>query len=707
VCLCLSPQVSYSEIVNKVEPLRHEVEKLEGDIVDLRHKHERLQATIQDLERQISVFKDEYAALIQQTQSIKLEMEQVKNKVDRSTALLASLLSERQRWEESSLLFQDQMGTVVGDALLASAFLTYTGMFGQLQRETLFSDWVLLVDVLKIQVAIDSLPLLTEYLSKATERLQWQEQELPSDAIYVQNAIVLERANRYPLIVDPSGQAANFIMKRHQSKIGRVSFLDPAFYKQLSSSLRFGTPILVDDAESLDPVLNPVLNKEVHRAGGRLLIRLGAEEIDFSPLFTMFLCTRDSDCRLSPDLLSRVTLLNFSITPASLQTQSLARILESERPDIEKKRTDLVKLQGEYAAKLRELEESLLSELNKVEGDILDNNVVLKALEDIKAEAAQITKEQDQSETVMADVVGVTQQWLPLATAATEIWFALEGLSKLNPFYQFSLAYFMEILDHVLGRDKSETPPPGAASRSRSHAHAHAHSHGTERMHTLRDALFCEMMRRTQCSLLHEDKLLLGVRLAQIRVEGTANKPHEEDLSFVVQGGQLGDGGTMSDEPTEDAGTGTGAAARPGGGGGTMHSFQKLLSSIASDEARAVWEALPHKQKAEMDTLLSRRVWHGRLEEHIVANTEDWVRLLRTSGADSDTIPTGLTHPHTLTPAHPRPHPRPHPHPHPQPSLLTPSTLNPSHPHTLHSLKDGSGTKRRPRRMPFSSASSS
>jgi len=71
------------------------------------------------------------------------------------------------------------------------------------------------------------------------------------------------------------------------------SFLDNAFRKNLESALRFGNPLLVQDVESYDPILNPVLNKEVRKTGGRVLITLGDQDIDLSPAFTIFLSTRD------------------------------------------------------------------------------------------------------------------------------------------------------------------------------------------------------------------------------------------------------------------------------------------------------------------------------------------------------------------------------------------------------------------------------
>jgi len=69
--------------------------------------------------------------------------------------------------------------------------------------------------------------------------------------------------------------------------------LDDAFRKNLESALRFGNPLLVQDVESYDPILNPVLNRELRRTGGRVLITLGDQDIDLSPSFTIFLSTRD------------------------------------------------------------------------------------------------------------------------------------------------------------------------------------------------------------------------------------------------------------------------------------------------------------------------------------------------------------------------------------------------------------------------------
>lgn len=152
------------------------------------------------------------------------------------------------------------------------------------------------------------------------------------------------------MIIDPSGQATEFISNQFKDRLTKTSFLDNSFRKNLESALRFGNPILIQDVENYDPILNPVLNREIRRTGGRVLITLGDQDIDFSPRFTMFLSTRDPTVEFPPDICSRVTFVNFTVTRSSLQSQCLHQVLKCERPDVEEKRLDLLKIQGKLCS---------------------------------------------------------------------------------------------------------------------------------------------------------------------------------------------------------------------------------------------------------------------------------------------------------------------------------------------------------------------
>lgn len=67
----------------------------------------------------------------------------------------------------------------------------------------------------------------------------------------------------------------------------------PVFIQKLVSYTDVFFCVPQKDVESYDPILNPVLNREVRRTGGRVLITLGDQDIDLSPSFVIFLSTRD------------------------------------------------------------------------------------------------------------------------------------------------------------------------------------------------------------------------------------------------------------------------------------------------------------------------------------------------------------------------------------------------------------------------------
>jgi len=282
-----------------------------------------------------------------------------------------------------------------------------------------------------------------EYLSSADERMSWQAAALPTDELCIENAIMLKRFNRYPLVIDPSGQATEFIMNTYKDrKIAKTSFLDNSFRKNLESALRFGNPILIQDVENYDPILNPVLNREIRRTGGRVLITLGDQDIDFSPMFTMFLSTRDPTVEFPPDVCSRVTFVNFTVTRSSLQAQCLHQVLKCERPDVEEKRLDLLRVQGEFQMRLRHLEKDLLQSLNDAKGKILDDDSIIGRLETLKSEASEISRKVAETDQVMKEVEAVISQYLSLSQACSSIYFTMDMLNQMHALYQVTHALY-------------------------------------------------------------------------------------------------------------------------------------------------------------------------------------------------------------------------------------------------------------------------
>uniref|UniRef100_A0A146KZ76 Dynein heavy chain, cytoplasmic n=1 Tax=Lygus hesperus TaxID=30085 RepID=A0A146KZ76_LYGHE len=511
-------QISYADMLKKVEPLREELRSLEDQAGENQKKGEDTKDLISQLERSIAAYKEEYAQLIQEGLAIKNDLENVQAKVDRSTALLKSLGIERERWNMTSETFKSQMATIIGDVLLSSAYLAYAGYFDQHSRHNLLGTWTDHLTSASIQYRPDM--ALTEYLSNPDERLRWQANALPTDDLCTENAIMLKRFNRYPLIIDPSGQATEFILNEYKDKITKTSFLDDSFRKNLESALRFGNPLLVQDVENYDPILNPVLNREVRRTSGRVLITLGDQDIDLSPSFVIFLSTRDPTVEFPPDICSRVTFVNFTVTRSSLQSQCLNQVLKAERPDIDEKRSDLLKLQGEFHLRLRQLEKSLLQALNEAKGKILDDDSVITTLETLKQEAADISKKVEETDRVIGEIETVSLQYKPLSQACSNMYFTMDSLNQIHFLYQYSLKFFLDIFNSVLFTTPDLENITDYSSR----------------LAIITKQLFSVCFERVARGMLHMDRLTLAILLCRIHLKGLPNEdPLDTEFHYFLR----------------------------------------------------------------------------------------------------------------------------------------------------------------------------
>ena len=491
--------VACADINNQMEPLKQEIANLNAQKDKVVNEFNEIAKEKEMLEKSIEQLKINYDESVVESNTIKQNMEEVKNKVERSEKLLGNLSSEKERWSKQMDEFKVHINNLLGDTFLSSSFLAYIGFYDAFYRKYLKEKSRQIVKQNEIVFSNDLDEV--EWLTKANDKVNWQNCKLPNDNICLENATILQRFNRYPLIIDPAGQATEFIKAFYaKKKLNTTSFTDTNFLKVLESALRFGYPILVQDVEKIDPIMNSLLNKEIHKQSGRNLIRIGDQEIDFSLTFNMFMVTRDSSCNFTPDLCSRVTFLNFTITPSSLQNQILDIILKNERPEVNKAKEDLIKAQRDFKLQLRQLEEDLLTALNS-EGNLLENNEVMTRLEEIKQKSHDISVEVSKSEDVMKELETTMNEYAPLANKSSRIFFALDTLDAIHYLYRYSLSFFMDVLNFVINSKTMKEFPKNLYA---------------ERQKTIIRLLFKEIYHRVGYSLLNQDKAILSMRLAQI-----------------------------------------------------------------------------------------------------------------------------------------------------------------------------------------------
>lgn len=130
-------------------------------------------------------------------------------KLSRAEKLIGGLAGEKVRWadviEELSAVYVN----LTGDTLVASGYIAYLGAVTLVYRERLLTSWSTACKEKKIPCST-SFKLAT-ILGNPVSIRDWTIAGLPNDSFSIDNAIIMNVARRWPLLIDPQGQANKFI----------------------------------------------------------------------------------------------------------------------------------------------------------------------------------------------------------------------------------------------------------------------------------------------------------------------------------------------------------------------------------------------------------------------------------------------------------------------------------------------------------------
>lgn len=98
--------------------------------------------------------------------------------------MIAALGSENERWAQSIVILDSNIKVIVGDVLLASAFISYAGPFNKSFRDKMIKE-----DFEKYfkQNKIDTSPMSdpVKLLTDESTAAKWNKQSLPSDKVSI------------------------------------------------------------------------------------------------------------------------------------------------------------------------------------------------------------------------------------------------------------------------------------------------------------------------------------------------------------------------------------------------------------------------------------------------------------------------------------------------------------------------------------------
>jgi dynein heavy chain, axonemal len=168
---------------------------------------------------------------------------------------------------------------------------------------------------------------LSAALSDPVSIRGWLASGLPNDSFSIENGVMATCARRWPLAIDPQGQANAWIKKKEKAAniqvIKATAGGGADLARALENAVPFGLPVLLEDVrEDLDPSLEPLLLKQVFKQGGVPCIRLGDATVEYSQDFKFYMTTKLRNPHYLPEVAVKVINCSFRMSCHTLLNHS-------------------------------------------------------------------------------------------------------------------------------------------------------------------------------------------------------------------------------------------------------------------------------------------------------------------------------------------------------------------------------------------------
>ncbi|KAI9090456.1 dynein heavy chain and region D6 of dynein motor-domain-containing protein [Phlyctochytrium arcticum] len=519
LCRWVRAMESYDRVAKVVAPKKIALAKAESEVAEVMGKLNEKRAALKAVEDRMASLEAKFKEMTDKKDSLEKQVISVSNQLIRAEKLIGSLGDEKDRWTQMAAALQKQYTALTGDVLVASGMVAYLGAFTKAYRDECVQDWTKTCKSRRIPCTEGEDIKLANVLGDPIQIREWILAGLPNDAFSIDNGIMIKNAYRWPLMIDPQGQANRWIKNMEKSKsLQIIKLSDSDYIRTLENAIQFGTPVLLENIqEEIDPVLEPLLLKQTFRQGGVMCIRLGDSTVEYSPEFRFYITTKLRNPHYLPELSTKVTLLNFMITPEGLEDQLLGIVIAKERPELEEMKSQLVIQSADNKKQLSAAESKILEVLSASSGNILEDETGIQILQSSKALAVTVSEKQTAAEKTEKQIDEIRIGYKPIAQYSAVLFFCIAELANIEPMYQYSLTWFINLF--ILSISTSEKS-----------------SDLDTRLQTLRTH-FTEALYRNVCrSLFEKDKLVFSFLLTVAILRGRGELDGDE-WRFILTGG--------------------------------------------------------------------------------------------------------------------------------------------------------------------------
>ncbi|XP_030626002.1 dynein heavy chain 3, axonemal [Chanos chanos] len=445
LCKWVRAMEVYERVAKVVAPKRERLREAEEELAVQMEMLAVKRAELKEVEDRLQALNDTFEAMNQKKKDLENNIELCSQKLVRAEKLIGGLGGEKDRWTEAARLLGVSYTNLTGDVLLSAGTISYLGAFTVDYRVECQQQWHKLCQQKEVPCSEDF--TLSNTLGNQVLIRAWQIAGLPVDSFSIDNGIIVSNSRRWPLMIDPQGQANKWIKNMEKAnKLSVIKLSDGNYIRTLENAIQFGTPVLLENVgEELDAVLEPVLLKQTFKQQGVEYMRLGENIVEYSREFLFYMTTRLRNPHYLPEVAVKVCLLNFMITPLGLQDQLLGIVAAKEKPELEEKKNKLILESAANNKQLKEIEDKILEVLSCSEGNILEDETAIKVLSSSKVLSEEISEKQKIASVTEKEIDNTRMGYRPVAEHSSMLFFCVSELANIEPMYQYSLTWFIHL----------------------------------------------------------------------------------------------------------------------------------------------------------------------------------------------------------------------------------------------------------------------
>ena len=455
ICMWARAMHTYYNVSLAIEPKRAALKEAQASLEVTMGELAEAKATLAGVEANLAELNDKFEAGKAKQDELKAEVSRCQAQLDRAGKLIGGLGGERTRWEKTVEALGEKLVNVVGDVVVSSGVVAYNGPFTPSFRAELLQEWSAKMAELRLPHTPGADIQTT--LADPVQIRAWTIAGLPSDSVSVENGIIVAKARRWPLMIDPQGQANKWVKNMNKeyrdAKSGEtlggvdvIKLTEKDYLRTLANGIRFGRAVLLENVgETLDAALEPLLQKQTFKQGGTEVIKMGDDVIPYHPDFRFYITTKMRNPHYQPEVSVKVSLLNFFVTQDGLEDQLLGAVVMQEREDLAEAKNALVVSNARMKKQLTEIEDKILHLLSNASGNILDDEVLIDTLAQSKVTSNEITEKVAEAEATEKDIDATREKYRPVATRASVLFFCISDLALVDPMYQYSLSWFISL----------------------------------------------------------------------------------------------------------------------------------------------------------------------------------------------------------------------------------------------------------------------